>query len=167
MSSKASGEPSMMLSVSVLYALRRAVAAARNGLSDSHPTAILPSATPTLQSPQADAKAESSGAIVAAQNSSTAVHQRAYQQADASCTSHIISGDCVGKEEDQEHAGQDKDRCKGNSFLVLEAPVTTAHLKEAIGQFDIAEMVRVAAGKASVSHRDPEYHSSGEWVFVH
>lgn len=35
MSSKASGEPSMMLSMSVLYALRRAVLAAKNSISEA------------------------------------------------------------------------------------------------------------------------------------
>lgn len=165
MSSKASGEPSMMLSVSVLYALRRAVAAARNSLFDAYPTAVLPRAMSTLQHAQATDNTASKGDSPAA-HSSEETQDIPEQQADVQCTSRIIAGS-YQEEGECKQASQGEGRCRGNSFLVLEAPVTTAHLKEAVGQFDIAEMLRAAAGKGSIKDREPEYHSSGEWVFVH
>ena len=166
MSSKASGEPSMMLSVSVLYALRRAVASARNSLCDAYPTAMLPTALSTSQHAQLAATTTQTGATLTA-DSTHEGRQSAQRDPSAVCTHHIISSSCGDEAAEDVASGSDRQACKGNSFLVLEAPVTTAHLKEAVGQFDIAEMVRVAAGRALVSNKEPEYHSSGEWVFVH
>lgn len=169
MSSKASGEPSMMLSVSVLYALRRAVAAARNGLSDSFPNAIIPSTQLTL--PQANSNSSTSAASGSdakpeTRNSESGA-QTAPDSTDTTGTSYIIGSSASEGVRQQQGTSQESVSHGGNAFLVLEAPVTTAHLREAVGQFDIAEMIRAAAGKASVGDREPEYHSSGEWVFVH
>lgn len=45
MGSKASGEPSLLLSVSILHAMRAAIKAARAELSDAVPSAALPRVT--------------------------------------------------------------------------------------------------------------------------
>ena len=172
MSSKASGEPSMMLSVSVLYALRRAVAAARNALPDSFPSAIIPSTQLTLPpaSTSNSSAVPGSDAKSGTKNSQSASHS-APESTDTTGTSYIIgsraSDSASDSDRQQKDTSQENVSHGGNAFLVLEAPVTTAHLREAVGQFDIAEMIRAAAGKASVGDREPEYHSSGEWVFVH
>ena len=159
MSSKASGEPSMMLSISVLYALRRAVAAARNSLSDAYPSAVLPKQLPALQH----------STVLNSSASNTVMHS---SPAGQMSTSYIIGN----SQEEEEVAGSARPgisngKSRGNAFLVLEAPVTTAHLKEAVGHFSIAEAIRAAAGRGrgtiAESRAEPEYHSSGEWVFVH
>ena len=170
MSSKASGEPSMMLSVSVLYALRRAVAAARNALSDSFPNAITPSTQLTLpQASNSSSSAASGSDTEPGTRNSQSGSQIAPDSTDTTGTSYIIGSSASDSDRDRQQKGTSQKSASpgGNAFLVLEAPVTTAHLREAVGQFDIAEMIRAAAGKASVGDREPEYHSSGEWVFVH
>eukprot|EP00891_Asterochloris_glomerata_P008497 jgi/Astpho2/8497/Aster-05539 len=103
LSSKAIGEPSLMLSSSVLYALRRAVvpfASQRSGRPGS------------------------------------------------SSVGSSIRGVAAGAE-----------------FLILEAPATTAHLKEAIGGFSIADILQEAAG-LPFEGAPAEREHSGEWVLV-
>ena len=151
MSSKASGEPSMMLSMSVLYALRRAVLAAKNGLSEA---ALGCNPVPSGLSQVSDRsdRPHSNGAV-SSSSANSAENATSEQEAatdvtirDETSTSCII--------QDSRH---------GNPFFVLEAPVTTCHGKEAMGQFSIVDMLKAAAGSTA----DLEYHSSGEWVVVH
>lgn len=151
MSSKASGEPSMMLSMSVLYALRRAVLAAKNGLSEAalgcNPVssglfqASVRSGRPHSSAVVSSSPANSAGNATPEQEAATDVTVR-----DETSTSCVI--------QDSRH---------GNPFFVLEAPVTTCHGKEAMGQFSIVDILKAAAGSTA----DLEYHSSGEWVVVH
>lgn len=149
MSSKASGEPAMMLSMSVLYALRRAVLAAKNGLSE---VAMGCTTVPRGLSQITDRsnRLHSNGIASPAHSAeSTMPEQQAVSGAsirDETSTSCII--------QDSRH---------GNPFFVLEAPVTTCHGKEAMGQFSIVDILKAAAGSTA----DLEYHSSGEWVVVH
>ena len=104
LSSKATGEPSLMLSSSVLYALRRAVVEARNSLPA--PTQPLsPILAAGLQVPFASQRSGRPG---------------------SSSVGSSIRGVAAGAE-----------------FLILEAPATTAHLKEAIGGFSIADILQV------------------------
>lgn len=148
MSSKASGEPSMMLSMSVLYALRRAVLAAKNGLSEAAlGCSPVPSGLSQISDrPHSNGAASSSPALSA--ESATPEQEAAIDVSirDKTSTSCII-----------------QDSRRGNPFFVLEAPVTTCHGKEAMGQFSIVDILKAAAGSTA----DLEYHSSGEWVVVH
>ncbi len=105
MSSKASGEPSMMLSMSVLYALRRAVLAAKNSLSEA--AANGPALPEALSQRVTGGTGDEPGAA----------EGRAAAMRDQTSTSYVID-DCAD----------------GNAFFVLEAPVTTCHGKEAMGQ---------------------------------
>ena len=99
LSSKATGEPSLMLSSSVLYALRRAVVEARNSLpAPAQP--LSPTLAAGAQAPPASHRGSSVG----------------------SSTRGVAAG---------------------AEFLILEAPATTAHLKEAIGGFSIADILQV------------------------
>ena len=151
MSSKATGEPSMMLSMSVLYALRRAVLAAKNGLSEA---ALSCNAVPSglSQVPEQSDRPHSIGAA-SSSTAHSAESGTAEQEAASDVTiRHETSTSCIIQ-----------DRRHGNPFFVLEAPVTTCHGKEAMGHFSIVDMLKAAAGSTA----DLECHSSGEWVVVH
>ena len=160
MSSKASGEPSMMLSMSVLYALRRAVLAAKNSISEAAGTSCGAAAgSPAL--PQASKQGSATGHVCDDGESvgSKAELRRDVGQTvenDVASTKHQTSTSCVID-----------DGAGGNPFFVLEAPVTTCHGKEAMGQFSIVEMLKAAANKTVEDAAGLEYHSSGEWVMVH
>lgn len=156
MSSKASGEPSMMLSMSVLYALRRAVLAAKNSLSEAAlQSGVVPKGL-SLISAESDKSRGIDNAGEPAVQSKTdeiGVDQQASEDVtfrDETSTSCVIESSS-----------------EGNPFFVLEAPVTTCHGKEAMGQFSIVEMLKAAVGKTADDAADLEYHSSGEWVVVH
>ena len=162
MSSKASGEPSMMLSMSVLYALRRAVLAAKNSLSEA-------------------ALKSSAGAVPKGLASICAGSDRPPNKAKTAQSAQSSASQC-GAEEHSAERGRGgsvsfrdetvtscimEDGSQGNPFFVLEAPVTTCHGKEAMGKFSVVEMLKAAAGRSTSSAADLEYHSSGEWVVVH
>ena len=157
MSSKASGEPSMMLSMSVLYALRRAVLAAKNGLSA---LALGSRAVPRGLSQVSGEDDNPHRNGMASASSQSAAHsadirvpaQEASEAAGMSAVRDETSTSCVIE-----------DSLQGNPFFVLEAPVTTCHGKEAMGEFSIVDMLQAATGSTA----DLEYHSSGEWVVVH
>ncbi|DBA80138.1 TPA: hypothetical protein ACH3X2_007614 [Trebouxia sp. C0005] len=159
MSSKASGEPSMMLSMSVLYALRRAVLAAKNSISEAATSCGAAAGSPAL--PQASEQGSATGSVCDGEesvNGKAGLRKDAGQTAenDVASTKDHTSTSCVI----DEGAG-------GNPFFVLEAPVTTCHGKEAMGQFSIVDMLKAAANKTVESTAGLEYHSSGEWVVVH
>ncbi len=160
MSSKASGEPSMMLSMSVLYALRRAVLAAKNSISEAAGTSCGAAASsPALpqaskQGPATDTVCDGVGSVGSKAEPRRDKGQTA--EGKAASTKDETSTSCII----DEGAG-------GNPFFVLEAPVTTCHGKEAMGQFSIVEMLKAAANKIGVDTAGLEYHSSGEWVVVH
>lgn len=157
MSSKASGEPAMMLSMSVLYALRRAVLAAKNGLSEA---ALGGRAVPkglSQVSGRDDGAHKSNMASASSQSDAHFVEDPRPAQGvpgaagtgsvrDETSTSCVIEGSL-----------------QGNPFFVLEAPVTTCHGKEAMGKFSIVDILQAATSSTA----DLEYHSSGEWVVVH
>ena len=149
MSSKASGEPAMMLSMSVLYALRRAILAAKNGLSE---VALAGNTVPRGLSQITDRsnRLHSNGIASPAHSAESTMPE---QQA--------VSGVSIRDETSTSCIIQDSRH--GNPFFVLEAPVTTCHGKEAMGQFSIVDILKAAAGSTA----DLEYHSSGEWVVVH
>ena len=150
MSSKASGEPSMMLSMSVLYALRRAVLAAKNSMSEA----------------AANSPALPKGLSQMSISSGSSDEAKAGQGVTPASEGHPGNDKQARKEEMSTSCVID-DGANGNPFLVLEAPVTTCHGKEAVGQFSIVEMLKAAVGKTAGSVVDLEYHSSGEWVVVH
>ena len=157
MSSKASGEPSMMLSMSVLYALRRAVLAAKNSMNGAAAHSPAPQHRAAATSPalyQLGNAQDISDKTVQQLSAVTLSKPETLCITDQTSTSCVIDNGDVGK-----------------PFFVLEAPVTTCHGKEAIGHFSIAEMLKAAAGetaaKAAEGAADLEYHSSGEWVVVH
>ena len=159
MSSKASGEPAMMLSMSVLYALRRAVLAAKNGLSEAalrsnHVPTGLSQITAGSDRPHSNDTAATSSHSAAHSAESLRPGQQAAEAAGGGTVRDETSTSCII---------QPDDGMLGRPFFVLEAPVTTCHGKEAMGQFSIVDMLKAAAG----SNADLEYHSSGEWVVVH
>lgn len=152
MSSKASGEPSMMLSMSILYALRRAVLAAKNSISEaaaSSPAPPQPLSVTSTSGSVSDASQSEAGKLRDEEGRTAGSGvTRAMDQTSTSC---VLNDDA-----------------HGNAFFVLEAPVTTCHGKEAMGQFSIVEMLKAATGKSTAgAAADLEYHSSGEWVVVH
>ncbi len=159
MSSKASGEPSMMLSMSVLYALRRAVLAAKNSISEAATSCGAATGSPAL--PETSKQGSANGTVcgdVESVNSKAEPCRDAGQTAEGgvASTKDQTSTSCII----DEGAG-------GNPFFVLEAPVTTCHGKEAMGQFSIVKMLKAAANKIVEDTAGLEYHSSGEWVVVH
>lgn len=155
MSSKASGEPSMMLSMSVLYALRRAVLAAKNGLSEAA----------LASSPVPRGPSQVSERVSRLHRNRTASISPAHSAEGATSEQEAVNDDTPT------HSVRDEtttscviqDSRQGNPFFVLEAPVTTCHGKEAMGHFSIVDLLQAAAGSTA----DLEYHSSGEWVVVH
>ena len=156
MSSKASGEPSMMLSMSVLYALRRAVLAAKNSLSEAALNhGIVPKGV-SLISAESDKSHSSDNAGMPAVQSATDETGDDQQETGDIIFRDVTSTSCVIEGSSQ-----------GNPFFVLEAPVTTCHGKEAMGQFSIVDMLKAAVGRTAKGAADLEYHSSGEWVVVH
>ncbi len=158
MSSKASGEPSMMLSMSVLYALRRAVLAAKNSISEAATSCGAAAGSPAL--PQAEQ--ESANGVVCDDDES--VNGKAEPRRDAGQT--VESGVASTKDQTSTSCVIDEG-AGGNPFFVLEAPVTTCHGKEAMGQFSVVGMLKAAANKTHEDTAGLEYHSSGEWVVVH
>ena len=159
MSSKASGEPSMMLSMSVLYALRRAVLAAKNSISEAATSRGAAAGSPAP--PQASRQESANGTVCEDDES---VGCKAEPCRDAGQTGE--SGAASTKDQTSTSCVIDEG-AGGNPFFVLEAPVTTCHGKEAIGQFSIVEMLKAAANKTVEDTAGLEYHSSGEWVVVH
>lgn len=152
MSSKASGEPSMMLSMSVLYALRRAVLAAKNSISEAAANSPAPLQPLSATSP-------SNNVSDVSQSVADKLQEDEVRTAGGgvTCTRDQTSTSCVLS-----------DNAHGNAFFVLEAPVTTCHGKEAMGRFSIVEMLKAATGRSTAgAAADLEYHSSGEWVVVH
>ena len=155
MSSKASGEPAMMLSMSVLYALRRAVLAAKNSMSEiaakrlslHHDTTAQSTSRGSISSGYDDGEAVSGGAELRQDDAGTTLSVDAGGETSTSC----VIGDAAD----------------GNPFFVLEAPVTTCHGKEAVGQFNIADMLQAASDQTARPAGELECHSSGEWVVVH
>lgn len=154
MSSKASGEPSMMLSMSVLYALRRAVLAAKNGLSEA---ALGSRAVPRGVSQVSDRDDSLHG------NGTTSASLQPAAHAADSLRPPLEGPEAAGIREETSTSCVIQDGSQGNPFFVLEAPVTTCHGKEAMGTFSIVDMLQSATGSTA----DLEYHSSGEWVVVH
>ena len=157
MSSKASGEPSMMLSMSVLYALRRAVLAAKNSISEAATSCGAAAGSPAL--PQTLKQGSATGTV-----SDESVGSKPEPRRDAGHTTE--AGVASTKDQTSTSCVIDEG-AGGNPFFVLEAPVTTCHGKEAMGQFSIVEMLKAAASKTAEDTAGLEYHSSGEWVVVH
>ena len=159
MSSKASGEPSMMLSMSVLYALRRAVLAAKNSISGAATSCGAAAGSPAL--PQTLKQGSSTGTV---SDDDESVGSKPEPRRDANHTTE--AGVASTKDQTSTSCVIDEG-AGGNPFFVLEAPVTTCHGKEAMGQFSIVEMLKAAVNKSAEDTAGLEYHSSGEWVVVH
>lgn len=190
MSSKASGEPSMMLSMSVLYALRRAVLAAKNSMAGAaaNGPALVPGAAANGCALTRGAAANGSRLTPGVATNGPAHQQWPAANCPASKQARNPE-DHSDKAAEQLEAvtlsqpgvaqvtSQSSTSCAidsgavGKPFFVLEAPVTTCHGKEAIGYFSIAKMLKAAAGEpaamAAEGAADLEHHSSGEWVVVH
>jgi len=160
MSSKASGEPSMMLSMSVLYALRRAVLAAKNSISEAAGTSCGAAAgSPAL--PKASKQGAATDPVC---DDDESVGGKAEPRRDVGQTSE---GGVASTKDQTSTSCVIDEGAGGNPFFVLEAPVTTCHGKEAMGQFSIVEMLKAAANKTIEDAAGLEYHSSGEWVVEH
>lgn len=145
----------MMLSMSVLYALRRAVLAAKNGLSE----AAL-AGSPVPRGPQ-----QVSERVDRPHHNGTASTPPAHSAEGATSEQEAANDDTPTQSIRDETSTSCiiQDSRQGNPFFVLAAPVTTCHGKEAMGQFSIVDLLQAAAGSTA----DLEYHSSGEWVVVH
>ncbi|BDA47143.1 Xanthine dehydrogenase/oxidase [Coccomyxa sp. Obi] len=143
MGSKASGEPSLLLSVSILHAMRTAVKAARAELSDAVPYAVMPRVTTPAASSAGSAETSMEEDLLRlAAHVVNKLKLRCGAAADeASDQQAPQQFAAVGSSTAQNGI---KDGGTKEEFVILPGPATVVKLKEACGSFSAAAVLKAA-----------------------